>query len=91
MSQDAADGDGDVAAFNLVSLQMSRLADVTPVAGVPDAGNIDRATDVAGPDGATISLEPPGAEQLRDLLGTAETIASATDARYGSWRAARWT
>lgn len=72
------------AAFNLALLQMGRLARFTPVAGVPDAGNIDRATNVAGPDGATISLEPFGVEQLRDLLGTAEAIALATDARYAA-------
>jgi hypothetical protein len=72
------------AAFNLALFQMGRLARFTPVAGVPDAGNIDRATSIPGPDGATISLEPLGIEQLRDVLGTAEAIARATDARYAA-------
>jgi hypothetical protein len=76
-------------AASLAQAEMFHLKDIC--SALVDAGRtpqLGRASSVAGAAGAAVSLDPPSAAQLRDLVERERTIARAVDAAYSGVAAA---
>jgi hypothetical protein len=85
----AAGRDAAGTAANLAMGEMFHLKDICGV--LADAGRtpqLGRASSIADAAGGQVSLEPPSAEQLRDLLKREQTITGAVDAAYAGIAAA---
>ena len=77
------------AAANLAQDEMFHLRDIC--GALADAGRtpqLGRASSIADVTGALVSLDPPSAAQLRELIGRAKAITSAVDAAYAGLAAA---
>lgn len=83
---------GRDAAGKTADLAMDEMRHLKDICGVlADAGRtaqLGRASSIANASGVQVSLDPPSAEQLRDLLAREHAITGAVDAAYAGLAAA---
>ena len=82
----ATSDEGREAAGTAASLAQGEMFHLKDICGaLVDAGRtpqLGRASSIADATGALVSLDPPSAAQLRDLIGREKAITSAVDATY---------
>jgi len=82
----ATSAQGREAASTAVSLAQNEMFHLKDICGalveVGRTPQLGRASSIADASGGQVSIDPPSAEQLRDLLKREQTIAAAVDAAY---------